>query len=1140
MTIKSDKINHMKQTPIFIYSFTRLLAFTRLLVFPVFLLCVQSNLWAQTGETVRGHVVDEQGLSLPSASVVEIDATNRIISTTVADINGDFSLKIKSPNNRLKITYVSFVAQTLSIGNKREFLVKMKEEGMLSEVVITAKPIVTSGGLSIPKDEVSFAAQRINTKAFEGLQVSSIDDALQGHIAGLDIIGSGNVGTGAQMRIRGIASLSSNANPLVVINGIPREDISLKDVDLEAVNEQQFADLLMLNADDIEEVQVLKDAGATAQYGSRGANGVLEITTKKGVAGPTRVSYSYKYSGSWQPKGMRMLNGDDYTMLMKQAYFNPLQNETATADIYEFNYDKTNSQYENFNNNTDWRKEVTQYGATHDHYLVISGGGERARFRITGGYMTEDGTVIGQKWNRLTSRSELNYNVSDRIRFTAEVAFTYSDNKHNYEQKWGNSYFSLLDIAYKKMPNVGVYAQDQAGNNTKTFYNILRDSRLHTDQKDLWNPVALGLLAQNARKSYDIAPTLRILYDLTERTNEKMLQYEAYVQFNMNNGKDQKFLPKAAIPDNWDSENANRAENGDDEAFGITSENRLTWKTDFGNPDHSLLMSAALATFTSNSNSQDIIAYGSPSGMITDASAGTHLKSVTSSLSQHRSLGMTGRLHYAWKSRYIFDLTLRRDGSTRFGESYRWGTFPGISARWNIAYEPFMAPVHDWLTIWSLRGSWGIVGNQPGKDYMHYSRYSAWSSYPTAGATMRPDNIRLTNLRWEQVKEYNLGTDMELFDGKYTLDGNIYQRFQRDLLVPEPEIPNSSGFTKLPYRNGGQIDYLGWELNFRVNKLAQIGDFSMDVYFNFANNINTLKQLDEDILNAYNKEFDYTNMSDYMQRLEPGHVYGSIYGFRYKGVYTYSIDSYVNNRTINGVNVREAVDGGNATIPAVRDASGNFVTNEQGVPLSTYFNYAYGDNGRNYPFQAGDAIYEDINNDGNIDELDIVYLGNSNPKLSGGFGLTFRYKSLSINAFANFRYGSKIVNQSLRNAESMYNDYNQSITTNWRWRKEGDQTVVPRALHEYGYNSLPSDRYVEDGSFARFKYITLSYNLPTNWIKRAGIYASTLSLAVYNLHCWTNYKGVDPEVSYGGLGISTDNAITPRSKEFTMTLKVTF
>jgi TonB-linked SusC/RagA family outer membrane protein len=1109
--------------------------FTRLLAFAVFLLCVQSNLWAQSGETVRGRVVDEQGLTLPSATILEIDATNRVVSSTVADINGDFSLRIKSPNNRLKISYVSFVAQTLSIGNKREFLVRMKEEGMLNEVTITAKPIVTSGGMSIPKDEVAFAAQRINTKAFEGLQVSSIDDALQGQIAGLDIIGSGNVGTGTQMRIRGIASLSSNANPLVVINGIPREDISLKDVDLESVNEQQFADLLMLNADDIEEVQVLKDAGATAQYGSRGANGVLEITTKKGVAGPTRVSYSYKYSGSWQPKGMRMLNGDDYTMLMKQAYFNPLQDETATANIYEFNYDKTNSQYENFNNNTDWRKEVTQFGATHDHYLVISGGGERARFRITGGYMTEDGTVIGQKWNRLTSRSELNYNVSDRIRFTAEVAFTYSDNKQNY----GQNSQSLLSMAYKKMPNVSVYAQDQNGNDTKTFYNILTNSNLYKDQKELWNPVALGRLAQNNRKSYDITPTLRITYDLMERTNEKMLQYEAYVQFAMNNGKTQKFLPKAAIPDNWDSENANRAENADDEAFGITSENRLTWKTDFGNPDHSLLTSVFFNTFASSSNSQNIVAYGSPSGMITDASAGTHLKSVSSGLSQHRSLGMTGRLHYAWKSRYIFDLSLRRDGSTRFGETYRWGNFPGIMARWNIAYEPFMAPVQEWLSIWSLRGSWGIVGNQPITDYMHYSKYAAWSSYANS-ATMRPDNIRLTNLRWERVEEYNLGTDLELFDGKYTLDGNVYQRFQRDLLVPNPEIPNSSGFTNLPYRNGGSIDYLGWELNLRVNKLVQIGDFSMDVYCNFANIVNTLKQLDEDILNHYNKKPEYSNMEPYLERLEPGHVYGSIYGYRYKGVYTYSIDSYVNNRTINGVNVREAVDAGNATIPAVRDASGNLVLNEQGVPLNTYFNYAYGDDGRNYPFQAGDAIYEDINHDGNIDELDIVYLGNSNPKLSGGFGLAFRYKSLSINAFANFRYGNKIINQSLRNAESMYNDYNQSITTNWRWRKEGDQTLIPRALRLSGYNSLPSDRYVEDGSFARFKYITLNYNLPTNWVRRVGCYSSTLSLAVYNLYCWTNYRGVDPEVSYGGLGVSTDSAITPRAKEFTMTLKVSF
>jgi TonB-linked SusC/RagA family outer membrane protein len=1096
------------------------------------LLCVQLVLWAQTDEIVSGHVQDEQGLVLPSVTILEIDATNRVVTSGLTDINGDFTLRVKSTKNRLTFRQTGLVSQTVTIGNRRTFRIVLEESFALKEVEIVAKVPVNSGGLNIPKDEVPFAMQKISTQAFEGLQVSSIDDALQGQISGLDIIGSGNVGQGTQMRIRGIASISSNSNPLVVINGIPREDISLKDVDLESINDQQFADLLMLNVDDIEDIQVLKDAGATAQYGSRGANGVLEISTKKGVTGPTRVAYTYKYSGAWQPRGMRMLNGDDYTMLMKQAYFNPTQNDQATASVYEFNYDKTNSQYENFNNNTDWRKEVLQYGPTSDHYLSISGGGERAKFRVTGSYMTKDGTVIGQKWNRLTSRSELNYTVSDRIFFTSEVAFTFSDNYDNYE--------NLLDIAYKKMPNVSVYAQDEFGNNTNTYYNILSSSSLHDDQKGLKNPVALGRLAENNRKTYDISPTLRIAYDLIERTNQKMLRYEANVQFRMYNAKTQKFLPKAAIPGAWDSEDANRAENHDSESFGITSENRMTFTTDFNSPGHLLTLTGAFKTYSVGSNSQGVISYGSPSVLITDASTNTHLKEITSSLGQERSLNLVASVFYSWKSRYTFLATLSRDGSTRFGSSHQWGNFPGISGRWNISYEPFMERVKDWLTVWSLRASWGIVGNQPGKDYMSFSKYASWSQYPGSGATMRPENIRLSNLRWEQLEEYNLGTNLELFNNKYTLDGNVYKRFHRDLLVSDPEIPNSSGFDKLPYRNGGRIDYMGWDLNARINKFVKVGDFSVDFYLNLANSVNTLRQLDEDILNAYNKDFTYNNMAPYMQRLEPGHVYGSIYGFRYKGVYTYSTESYVNNRTINGVNVREAVDNGRATIPAVRDAAGNFITNAQGVPLGMYFNYAYGSNGRNYPFQAGDAIYEDINHDGNIDELDIVYLGNCNPKLMGGFGFAFRYKSLTCNAFVNFRYGSKIINQALRNAESMYNDYNQSVTTNWRWRKEGDLTNIPRALHDFGYNSLPSDRYVEDGSFARFKYLTINYALPPASIKRFGLANATISLAINNLYCWTNYRGVDPEVSYHGLGISTDQSITPRSKDFTATLRVAF
>ena len=249
-------------------------------------------------------------------------------------------------------------------------------------------------------------------------------------------------------------------------------------------------------------------------------------------------------------------------------------------------------------------------------------------------------------------------------------------------------------------------------------------------------------------------------------------------------------------------------------------------------------------------------------------------------------------------------------------------------------------------------------------------------------------------------------------------------------------------------------------------------------------------------------------------------AFGSIYGFRYKGVYQYS----------------DYIPGKQENAPVARDVNGNVITDEKGEPLPMMFNYGE----TNYEFQGGDAIYEDINHDGNINELDIVYLGNCNPLFTGGFGLRFFYKRWSMNAQFNYRYGSKILNIAKMNAENMYDNNNQSYAVNWRWRTEGDITTIPRALHQAGYNFLGSDRFVEDGSFCRLNYLQVGYSLDPSIAKRLGVKSAMLSLSANNLFNWTRYSGVDPEVGYGGYGLSTDNSKTPRAKSFTCRLNVTF
>jgi len=249
---------------------------------------------------------------------------------------------------------------------------------------------------------------------------------------------------------------------------------------------------------------------------------------------------------------------------------------------------------------------------------------------------------------------------------------------------------------------------------------------------------------------------------------------------------------------------------------------------------------------------------------------------------------------------------------------------------------------------------------------------------------------------------------------------------------------------------------------------------------------------------------------------------GSIYGFRYKGVYQYS-------------NYDAAL--GHTNAPVARDENGNIINDANGVPKRMV--YRGGNN--NYVFRGGDAIYEDINFDGAIDELDIVYLGSSNPKLNGGFGANFKYKGFGLNLFFNYRYGQKVINEARMKAENMYVCDNQSIAVNWRWRKEGDETGIPRALFNTGYNWLGSDRFVEDGSFLRFKYLTLNYYAPQAWVKKTGLNQLNAYLTVNNIYCFTKYTGVDPEVGESGFGKQAiDKSNTPRPKEFTLGLTIGF
>lgn len=1096
------------------------------------LLCLMTMGASAQITAVHGTVSDEFG-EITGASVCEIDGTGRIIEATVTDLNGNFSMKIRNTKDKIRFSYVGCKSQTLPI-DRDEYAVTLKSETNLKEVTVVAKRRVNGGGLSIPEREISFASQSISTKEFEGLGMNTIDEALQGRISGLDIVSmSGNLGSGTTMRLRGSSSISTltNSNPLIVVNG-NTWNVDMSNFDMSSANDEQFAQLLNINPEDIEELTVLKDAAATAIYGSQGANGVIEIKTKRGKRGAPRISYSLRLTGTYQPKGYKLLSGDDYTMLLKEAYFNPEQKDGA-ANIPEINYDPTFSEYEQYNNNTDWQDAVTQLGLRQNHYVSVTGGGEKASFRIAGGFDNETGSVIKQHLQRFSTRVSLDYFVSERIKISTNFSMTYTKNKRNYD--------ALLPLAYKKMPNMSIYEQDPVtGENTNRYYQMLQTAPevFKDDQKKYVNPVASANLAKNDQRTYDITPEFQINYHLLGLDEEHhQLNWEGRVYMNIFNDYVDQMYPSELVTIPW-KDGVNLAYGGSTKNVSFTTKQTLTFIPHFTNKDHSLMMLGRFELTSGNSNGQGTDKYGLSSGTGSVDAEGM-IKSLSSSFAQWRSMYYTFSTHYAYKGRYMFDFSVRADGTTKFGPDRRWGYFPAISGRWNIVDEPWMKATNNWLSMLSARVSWGKVGNQPGQDYLYESKYGSTDRYLDMAA-MRPLNIRLTDLRWETKATWDIGMDLGLWNDKLVFALEWYDAKTSDMLMKNVRIPSNSGFYTKAYANVGSMRNRGWEFNINTNHLIQAGKkFWVDVNATFANNKNEILTMDENVLKSLNTDFNFDGNRVTLQRVQLHNPFGAIYGFRYKGVYQYQYETFLNMTDAERLDFIAS----GKTAPVAMTAEGKVIYDDEGEPVRMMYNFSNDGTGKNYKFKGGDAMYEDVNNDGNINALDIVYLGSSLPKLTGGFGFNINYNRWKLNAQFNYRIGNKILNLARLDAEAMINNNNQSQAVNYRWRKEGDVTSIPRAMYGKGtnYNTLVSDRFVENGSFLRLNYLQLSYSFDPKFVKKAiGLSGLRFYASANNLFCLTKYTGVDPEIGYGSYGAATDNGQTPRCKSYTLGITVDF
>ncbi len=1093
----------------------------------------------KAGDIISGVVQDSEG-PLMMVNVTERDAADRIVNHAITDMEGNFSFRLVNPEDRLQITYVGYETVDIPI-DKTYYEIDMKEQGGdIPEVEITAERYQETTGLKIPLRETSGVVQTINMDEFADLGLTTVDEALAGQVAGLDIVfDSGDLGARSSMRLRGQSTLTGDGNPLIVVDGIilsidkNTENQFADGLDkylsagLEAQFEQdRLAELLSLNPSDIQSISFLKDASATALWGMRGANGVMEITTKRGQRGATRVNYSYNLNLNFQPKGYNYLNGDQYTMFVKESLFNPHLNDALTNDIWEINYVKTKPDYEMWNDNTDWVGAVKRVGVAHQHNVSISGGGDKAHFMVSANYDTETGTVIGQRMNRFTTRVNFDYFISERIKVQTNFSLSYSNNRRS-----GNT---AVNTAQEMMPNLAIYYEDPlTGEPTGTYYLMPESSSSDLPRQN--NPLLEAEEKESYQMSLSVNPDFRITYNLLglDPTTDHRLTYEGSVNFGVSNNTNESFTPQSLSRNGWQDQNANTTSSSASKSSNINTNHSLTFEPHLNNKNHHIMAFASMSIENRNGKDMNTGIGGLPSGTFRSVGLPGRITGMSTGASRSRNVGISTQIHYSYKSKYNITFTTRSDGTTRTGNAKKWGTFPAASARWNISDEKWFDSVREsgLLTMVGFQMSWGFTGNAPGGDDMFRSRYSSGKSYMGV-ATIYPANIRLSDFQWEESTQWNYGLNLGMFDDKITAQINFYHTTTDKLINNNFPIPSSSGYTSLPAVNDGKMMNEGWDLRVSAGRIYSTRlagkDFSIGGNVNFSDNTNQILEMNDIVLKNWQQDFDMNNPhTKYLSYVALKNSYGSIYGFKYKGIYQYSDYSEVEVPGVSGPNA-----------PVVKDADGNVILNSKGKTKPMVF--GFGELTNYYEFVGGDVEYEDINHDGNINELDIVYLGSSLPKINGGFSLNARWGRLSWSNNFSFRYGNRIVNASRLGAEAPRELRNVMAAINWRWRVEGDVTEVPRTLYKWGYNDLGSDRYVEDGSFMRWTSSSLNYNVDPKLTKKIHLSGLTFSCSVSNLATWTKYTGLDPEVSSGRGQVATDNSRTPRSRRVTFRVNVNF
>lgn len=1063
----------------------------------LFIILLSSFQAIEAQKVLRGTVVDAK-LKEPliGTNIYVVNNQDRAIVGAIVGPNGQFLFVVPQEDDlKIVFSFIGFKSKKVDYTGQAILNVELEEEEIiLAGTEVVAKRIERSQVGLAPRELVT-STQKVTTEMLETAPVLSIEEALQGRMANVDILTSADPGAKSSIRIRGTSSLNASSEPLIVVDGVPYPTNIADDFNFSTANDEDFGALVNISPNDIESIEVLKDAAATAVWGSKGSNGVLLITTKKGFSGKTRFNFSTKYDVRREANTIPLLNSSQYVAMIQdaiwntvsdQGYSNSLNYLTLLFNTNEIGFDPNWIYFKEYNQDVNYLDEITQTGFSSDNSFSMTGGGERANYRLSLGYLKEEGTTIGTGFERISSLLSISYKFSQKLKITTDFSFSNADRDSYWDNPRGQ--------ALIKMPNMSPYFIDENGNRTKEYFTphdyfqgTLEEIKSTEIKKGMFNPVAMVNESINKTTGTNSRFVFNLDYKLLPG-----LEYFGTIGLDIRKTKNERFLPQTVTGVTWIDPWFNRSADMISDNVYINTENKLIYRNQFGSW-HNIILTGIVQTSEANSASYTSEVSGNASASTSDPTGGGNIANMGSGTSQSRQIGFIANAHYTLMNRYMFNVGMRAEANSTMGANNRWASFPTLGVAWHVNEEWFLKEL-DWWDTFKVRVSWGESGNAPTGSYSYIGTFKSITPGYIDIPAIEPNTIQLNNLKWETVTQSNLGVDVAFFNEKLRMTWDIYDKMTSDMLQKKIDLPTSSGYSNLSWYNSGKMSNKGWEYRIDYDVLRN-KDWTTSVNFNISQNKNEIIEM-PDNLTDYKYSFGNGN---YAYQIIQGNPLGSFYGYKYLGVYQNEDDTYA------------------------RDLDNNLILDIKDKPV-----YYRNGSQRVYP---GDAKYLDVNGDGVIDQYDIVYLGNSMPIITTGGGLSVRYKSVSVSAFLHGRAGQKAVNQTRIDTENMYGTKNQSTAVLRRWRHEGDDTDIPRALYNKGYNYLGSDRFVEDASFLRLKTVSIKYSFPKPYLKKIGFDKLDAYTTIYDLYTWTKYTGQDPEVS-----LSTDSGVAyliAKDKSFT-------